>query len=188
MRDMWSYQATALGINSTWKLGCVHAGKGRFWPPWYLLLSTVLLLVSILSYIPAPNMAYLKYAALGSIAVGAPFVARRGWAALRTWRLDINVLMVIAMAGKHMALLLEWHSHWLKCVLELWLLASQTIVNLERGSAGPKLSHTHNPYLCLHLVQGRSLWVTMSRALPSSSSSLWQSGLRTSASAGHGQR
>ncbi|XP_051114125.1 putative inactive cadmium/zinc-transporting ATPase HMA3 [Andrographis paniculata] len=65
------------------------------WPPPYALASGALLLLSFLKYFYRP----LGWLAVGAIAVGIPPVVLKAVAAARNRRLDINVLVLIAVSG-----------------------------------------------------------------------------------------
>lgn len=78
----------------------VCAGKKKWLPPWYLLLCGLLMVISLICYSEVPALQYMKYVALGSLVLGSPPIIIRAVAALKCCTLDINVLMVIAAAGK----------------------------------------------------------------------------------------
>lgn len=46
-----------------------------------------------------PGLAFLKWAALGAVAFGSPYILRRAYAALKQLQLDINILMIISAFG-----------------------------------------------------------------------------------------
>ena len=72
--------------------GSGFAGR---WPSPYVLASGALLLASSL----APLLPPLRWLALAAACAGAPTVLRRAFAAATRLALDINVLMVVAVAG-----------------------------------------------------------------------------------------
>ena len=45
------------------------------------------------------GLSHLRWAAIAAIALGMPPIVLRAFASLRRWLLDINVLMIIAVAG-----------------------------------------------------------------------------------------
>ncbi|KAJ9550756.1 hypothetical protein OSB04_014801 [Centaurea solstitialis] len=65
------------------------------WPSPYACVCGVLLLLSFLKYVYPP----FKWLALGAVAVGIIPLIRKAFASLRSLRFDINVLMLIAVAG-----------------------------------------------------------------------------------------
>ncbi|XP_027330214.1 putative inactive cadmium/zinc-transporting ATPase HMA3 isoform X2 [Abrus precatorius] len=65
------------------------------WPSPYSVASGVLLLLSILKYVYHP----FKYLALGAVAVGAYPIILKAIVSFRNLRLDINILMIIAVIG-----------------------------------------------------------------------------------------
>ncbi|XP_076912428.1 putative inactive cadmium/zinc-transporting ATPase HMA3 [Bidens hawaiensis] len=65
------------------------------WPSPYAILCGVLLLLSFLQYVYSP----FKWVALGAVAVGIVPLILKAVASLRNLRIDINVLMIIAVAG-----------------------------------------------------------------------------------------
>jgi len=66
--------------------------------PLHILASGILLIVSLLSLIDE-DLEHAKWLALGSIVFGVPGVLLRAFISVRNFMLDINVLMVIAVAG-----------------------------------------------------------------------------------------
>ncbi|TVU02037.1 hypothetical protein EJB05_52501, partial [Eragrostis curvula] len=72
--------------------GGVAVGR---WPSPYVLASGALLLASL----PAPLLPPLRWLALAAACAGAPPMLLRGFAAARRLSLDINVLMLVAVAG-----------------------------------------------------------------------------------------
>jgi Cd2+/Zn2+-exporting ATPase len=76
----------------------------RSWvPPWHVLLSAVLLIVSLSHYLSGPTGAgwleYLKYVALGAVALPLPGIILKAVAALRHGFFDIHLLITLATAG-----------------------------------------------------------------------------------------
>lgn len=69
------------------------------WPSPYILASGVLLLASSLSWLLPDPLHHLQWLALAAAFVGAPPMLLRGFAAASRLTLDINVLMLIAVAG-----------------------------------------------------------------------------------------
>ncbi|XP_057827748.2 cadmium/zinc-transporting ATPase HMA2 [Cryptomeria japonica] len=69
--------------------------SSRKWPSPYTVASGVLLGISFFKYFYSP----LNLAALGAVAVGLPPIALKSVAALRSFVLDINVLVIISVAG-----------------------------------------------------------------------------------------
>ncbi|KAG4970137.1 hypothetical protein JHK85_036558 [Glycine max] len=65
------------------------------WPSPYSIASGVLLLLSLLKFVFHP----LKYLALGAVAVGAYPIILKAIVSIRNLRLDINILMLIAVIG-----------------------------------------------------------------------------------------
>ncbi|XP_006656442.1 cadmium/zinc-transporting ATPase HMA2 [Oryza brachyantha] len=65
------------------------------WPSPYVLLCGVLLVVSLFEHFWHP----LKWFALGAAAAGLPPILLRSFAAIRRLTLDVNILMLIAVAG-----------------------------------------------------------------------------------------
>ncbi|KAF3612417.1 Cadmium/zinc-transporting ATPase HMA2 [Capsicum annuum] len=65
------------------------------WPSPFAIGSGILLALSFLKYFFAP----LQWLALGAVAVGIPPIIFRGAAAARNLTLDINILVLIAVAG-----------------------------------------------------------------------------------------
>ncbi|KAI3496273.1 hypothetical protein L1887_38630 [Cichorium endivia] len=68
---------------------------GNKWPSPYAVVCGVLLLLSFLKYVYSP----FKWLALGAVAVGIVPLILKAIASLRIFRLDINVLMLIAVGG-----------------------------------------------------------------------------------------
>eukprot|EP00803_Ostreobium_quekettii_P001521 evm.model.scf_1448.4 EVM.evm.TU.scf_1448.4 scf_1448:19652-28364(+) len=66
--------------------------------PWHVMASGTLLILSLLSLIDH-HLEHTEYLALGAVAFGIPGVLLRALVAVRKLSLDINVLMVIAVAG-----------------------------------------------------------------------------------------
>jgi Cd2+/Zn2+-exporting ATPase len=65
------------------------------------LLCGLLLVVSLLSHVPAPGgWEYLSYVAIGAVVVGGWPIAIRAWGSVKHCALDINMLMVLAIAGE----------------------------------------------------------------------------------------
>lgn len=73
---------------------------GRKWPSPWTISSGVLLGIAFFQYLYQP----LKWVALGSVGLGIPPLVLRIMAALKSFILDINILMLIA--GKDNILLL----------------------------------------------------------------------------------
>ncbi|KAL0315973.1 UNVERIFIED_CONTAM: Cadmium/zinc-transporting ATPase HMA2 [Sesamum radiatum] len=65
------------------------------WPSPYAVASGALLLLSFLKYVYSP----MRWLAVGAIAVGIPPVVLKAVAAVRNFRLDINILVLITVAG-----------------------------------------------------------------------------------------
>ncbi|XP_057415281.1 cadmium/zinc-transporting ATPase HMA3-like isoform X2 [Lotus japonicus] len=65
------------------------------WPSPYSIASGLLLLLSFLKYVYSP----LKFLALGAVAAGIFPIILKSFASLRNARLDINILMIIAVIG-----------------------------------------------------------------------------------------
>ncbi|XP_057841250.2 cadmium/zinc-transporting ATPase HMA2 isoform X2 [Cryptomeria japonica] len=74
-------------------VGKVRSGKR--WPSPYTLASGFLLVIALFGHYYRP----LRFVALAAVAVGIPPILLRSFAAIRGFILDINVLMVIAVAG-----------------------------------------------------------------------------------------
>jgi Zn2+/Cd2+-exporting ATPase len=88
-----------------------HLVRERQRPPVLVVASGVLLAIALLSYIPSDNFHHLEWVALGSVAVGVWPILGKALASARNWTLDINALMVIAVAGKPpCAFLCLWHT------------------------------------------------------------------------------
>ncbi|XP_014509390.1 putative inactive cadmium/zinc-transporting ATPase HMA3 isoform X2 [Vigna radiata var. radiata] len=75
----------------------VHGDEnhGKRWPSPYSIASGVLLLVSFLKFVYPP----LKYVALGAVAAGIYPIFRKAIASIRNLRVDISILMIIAVTG-----------------------------------------------------------------------------------------
>ena len=58
------------------------------------LIPTVCL-SSLKSYIPGENWHYLKWVALGSVALGLPSVAIKAFRTLRRYKFDVNCLILV---------------------------------------------------------------------------------------------
>ena len=76
----------------------------RSWlPPWYVLVSIVLLLISCLHYLSGPLnqpwMENFKWVALAPVALCLPGIALKALGALRHFVLDIHFLIALAAAG-----------------------------------------------------------------------------------------
>ncbi|KAF7838010.1 putative inactive cadmium/zinc-transporting ATPase HMA3 isoform X2 [Senna tora] len=65
------------------------------WPSPYSIASGILLLVSLLKFVYPP----LGYVALGAVAAGILPIILKAIASVRNLRLDINILMIIAVVG-----------------------------------------------------------------------------------------
>mmetsp|Transcript_10448 Transcript_10448/g.19542 ORF Transcript_10448/g.19542 Transcript_10448/m.19542 type:complete len:1047 (-) Transcript_10448:3537-6677(-) len=69
-------------------------------PPWYVLIAVVLLVLSFLQYVKHPTyMQYFKYVALGSIALCLPKILLAAFYRLKAKKIDINILMAVAAIG-----------------------------------------------------------------------------------------
>lgn len=71
-------------------------------PPWPMLACGALVLVSLVSLapqLPAPAAAALRACGAAAGLVGCPPVVRKAWGAARAGTLDINALVLIALAG-----------------------------------------------------------------------------------------
>ncbi|KAK4478880.1 hypothetical protein RD792_014386 [Penstemon davidsonii] len=73
------------------------------WPSPYAIASGVLLLLSFLKYFYSP----LQWLAVGAIAFGIPPILLKAIAAVRNFTLDINILVLIAVAGS-----IALHDYW----------------------------------------------------------------------------
>ncbi|KAJ8562398.1 hypothetical protein K7X08_011689 [Anisodus acutangulus] len=73
------------------------------WPSPFAIGSGILLALSFLKYFFPP----LQWLALGAVAVGIPPIVFRGFAAVRNLTLDINILVLIAVAGS-----IVLHDYW----------------------------------------------------------------------------
>ncbi|CAL8464237.1 g3772 [Coccomyxa elongata] len=101
--------AAVAALNEARLDACLQAPRqstqpaGSWVPPWRVLVSAGLLAVSLLHYLHTPThtqaLDYLKYVALGAIALEAPLVGLKAFASLRRKVLDINFLMFLAVAG-----------------------------------------------------------------------------------------
>ncbi|KAJ0514856.1 putative P-type Zn(2+) transporter [Helianthus annuus] len=65
------------------------------WPSPFAVACGALLLLSFLSYVFSP----FKWLALGAVAIGIVPIVLKSFASLRNFRLDVNTLMLIAVAG-----------------------------------------------------------------------------------------
>ncbi|KAK9078912.1 hypothetical protein SSX86_002971 [Deinandra increscens subsp. villosa] len=65
------------------------------WPSPFAVACGVLLLLSFLSYVFSP----FKWLAVGAVVVGIAPIVLKSFASLRNFRLDVNTLMLIAVAG-----------------------------------------------------------------------------------------
>ncbi|KAI5080632.1 hypothetical protein GOP47_0003815 [Adiantum capillus-veneris] len=65
------------------------------WPTPYTILSGLLVIISMFHYVFGP----LKWVALGAVAVGLKPILVKSFVSLRRFVLDINILMLIAVAG-----------------------------------------------------------------------------------------
>lgn len=74
------------------------AGGAHTRPPWTVVFSGILLIVSLMSVFHE-DVRDAKYVAIAATVVGIPYIAFRAVAALRRFILDINVLMIIAVSG-----------------------------------------------------------------------------------------
>ena len=72
-------------------------------PPWHICLAAAMLIISLFQYFSQPtgvdSLLYLKYVAIGSIALLLPSIVSKALGALRNWVLDIHFLMTLAVAG-----------------------------------------------------------------------------------------
>ncbi|KAK4432693.1 Cadmium/zinc-transporting ATPase HMA2 [Sesamum alatum] len=76
----------------------VYGGGERYknkWPSPYAVASGTLLLLSFLKYVYSP----MRWLAIGAIAVGIPPIVLKAVAAVRNFRLEINILVLITVAG-----------------------------------------------------------------------------------------
>ncbi|KAK9931646.1 hypothetical protein M0R45_018916 [Rubus argutus] len=76
----------------------VYGAEDNFkqkWPSPYAIVSGVFLLLSLFKYIYRP----LGWLALGAVAIGIFPIAMKGIASIRNCRLDINILMIVAVIG-----------------------------------------------------------------------------------------
>lgn len=76
----------------------------RSWlPPWHVWASAILLIVSFFHYLSGPTgvewLEYLKYVALGAVALPLPEIVLKALGALRHGILDIHFLMTLAVSG-----------------------------------------------------------------------------------------
>ena len=76
----------------------------RSWlPPWYVWVSGFLLIISLFHYLSGPTgwewLEYLKYVALGSVALLMPGILLKALGALRHGIFDIHLLMTLAVSG-----------------------------------------------------------------------------------------
>lgn len=67
-------------------------------PPWTVLVACVLLVLSLLHY-AGGALYHLRWAALGAAAIAAPPICRKAFESLKHYVVDINALMMIAVAG-----------------------------------------------------------------------------------------
>jgi Cd2+/Zn2+-exporting ATPase len=97
--------ATVKALNDASMGASVHQRgqwkAGRKWPSPWTIASGLLLGVSFFQYLYHP----LRWVALGSVAVGIPPLVIRSIAAMKSFILDINILMLIAG---------DWSEHFLK--------------------------------------------------------------------------
>jgi Cd2+/Zn2+-exporting ATPase len=70
-------------------------------PPWTILIACALLLVSLLHYAgdESDDIYHLRWLALVAVAIGSPPIVRKAIASLRNGVVDINTLMMCAVAG-----------------------------------------------------------------------------------------
>ncbi|KAI5084403.1 hypothetical protein GOP47_0000572 [Adiantum capillus-veneris] len=78
----------SIHVTGEWK-------AARKWPSPYTFASGFFVLIALFQYAFYP----LKWVALGAVAVGAPPIILKSFRALRRCILDINILMIIAVAG-----------------------------------------------------------------------------------------
>lgn len=76
----------------------------RSWlPPWHVWVSAFLLIASLFYYLAGPTgwewMEYLKYVALGAVALPMPGILLKALGALRHGIFDIHLLMTLAVSG-----------------------------------------------------------------------------------------
>lgn len=76
----------------------------RSWlPPWHVWVSAFLLIVSLFYYLAGPTgwqwLEYLKYVALGAVALPMPGILLKALGALRHGIFDIHLLMTLAVSG-----------------------------------------------------------------------------------------
>ncbi|KAH7352087.1 hypothetical protein KP509_19G029500 [Ceratopteris richardii] len=78
----------SIHVRGEWKMS-------NKWPTPYTVASGVLVLISLFHYAFGP----LKWVALGAVAVGLPPIIRKAFISLKRFVMDINILMLIAVAG-----------------------------------------------------------------------------------------
>ncbi len=89
-----------------WAAGAARAySRNRRWPPITVVLCGILLGVSLVSYAPelpegGPQPRSFAWAAVAAAAVGGWPVLRKARVALMNWTLEINSLMILAVAGE----------------------------------------------------------------------------------------
>ncbi|KAI4376819.1 hypothetical protein MLD38_014535 [Melastoma candidum] len=74
---------------------CGETHHPKKWPSPYTLASGLLLTLSFLKYVCHP----FRWLALGAVAAGIFPIAWKGLAALRNYRIDINILVLVAVIG-----------------------------------------------------------------------------------------
>lgn len=75
-----------------------HGMFGIPLPPWTVLVACVLLALYFLHY-AGGALYHLRWAALGAAAIAAPPICRKAFESLKHYVVDINALMMIAVAG-----------------------------------------------------------------------------------------
>ena len=105
---------------------------------WLVVVSGILLVAAVLHYIPGAE--HLKWFALGSVALALPSIAYKAVLAMRLLVIDINMLMLLAIAG---ALALQVRIHIFRLVwFEAMSMASQpTRLTQRTHHAHPKTLH-----------------------------------------------
>lgn len=77
---------------------------GRSWiPPWYVVVSAILLIISCVHYLSGPThtpwLEYFKWISLVPVALCLPGIALKAFGALRHFVMDIHLLITLAAAG-----------------------------------------------------------------------------------------
>ena len=80
-----------------------NMGKRSWIPPWYVCISSVLLIISLFHYLSGPTNAqwldYFKWISLVPVALCLPRIALKAFGALRHFVMDIHLLITLAAAG-----------------------------------------------------------------------------------------